>query len=281
MPCNITLLMKMKEDTMQPDLNLDFVLIPAGDFLIGADKKTDRFHQADELPQHRLGITDFYLMRYPVTNVQYRFFVEATGHRPPLFWPDGRFPADLAAHPVVGVSFTDATAFCRWAVTVTGLPIRLPTEAEWEKAARGPDGRLYPWGNEWRAGACNNNESKLGRTSPVGQFSPQGDSPYGVADLAGNVQEWCASLFGPYPYDPNDGRETLVYDLESQNLLPRLHESGGISDPQRLEASLGKQTLRGGSWRESRTQSRCAYRSWAAPMHRSVDTGFRCCYEPK
>ncbi|MCL4300535.1 MAG: formylglycine-generating enzyme family protein [Anaerolineae bacterium] len=266
---------------MHPDLKLDFVLIPAGDFLIGTDRKKDRLHQTDELPQHRLVITDFYLMRHPVTNVQYRLFMEITGHRPPLFWPDGQFPADLAEHPVVGVSFSDATAFCRWTATVTGLLVRLPTEAEWEKAARGPDGRLYPWGNEWRAGACNNRESKLGQTSPVGQFSPQGDSPYGVSDLAGNVQEWCASLFGPYPYDPRDGREVLVDEPEAESLLPQLHESGGISDPQRLEASWGKQTLRGGSWRESRTQSRCAYRSWAAPMHRSVDTGFRCCYEPR
>ena len=262
------------------DLQLNFVRIPASDFVMGSDRRTDPKAHKDEMPAHSLRVTDYYIMQHPVTNAQYHQFIQATGHRAPLFWKDG-VPTDKADHPVVGVSYYDAIAFCAWAAQMTGLPVRLPTEPEWEKAARGPEGRLYPWGNDWKKGACNIDEEKLNGTSPVGQFSPQGDSPFGVADMGGNVQEWSSSLFGPYPYDPADGREAHVYDLHNQELLPKLIETGCTSMPESDEASLGKSVIRGGSWRESRFQARCAYRSWAAPMHRSDDTGFRCCYEPK
>lgn len=265
--------------TTQPDLN--FVLIPGGDFVMGTVPASYRAAGADETPAHTLHITDFYLMRYPVTNAQYLQFMEATGHRAPLTWRNGIYPADKADHPVTGVTYYDALAFCRWAREATGLPVRLPTEPEWEKAARGPDGRLYPWGNQWQPERCNNRENKSKGTTPVSHFSPQGDSPYGIADLAGNVQEWCSSLFGSYPYDPTDGREMLVNNLDPESVLPRQHDAGAIANPERAEASLGKQTLRGGSWRGNRNEARCAYRSWAAPMHRSDDTGFRCCYEPR
>lgn len=265
---------------MQSALELDFVLIPDGEFVIGSNSSGDRLAQPDETPQHRLRVSDFYIMRYPVTNAQYRLFVEATGHRPPLFWPEGQFPAEKADHPVVGISLHDVAAFCRWAAEITGLPVRLPTEPEWEKAARGSDGRLYPWGSKWETGLCNSGESKLSVTVPVSHFSPQGDSPYGIADTAGNTQEWCASLFGTYPYDPTDGREVLVYSLDGLNLMPKMHETGCVANPQQIEAALDKLVVRGGSWRQDRQQSRCSYRSWAAPMHRSDDTGFRCCYEP-
>lgn len=264
---------------MQSTLDLDFVLIPDGEFVVGSDPSNDRLTQPDETPQHRLHVTDIYIMRYPVTNAQYRLFVEATDHRPPRFWPEGRFPVEMAEHPVVGVSFHDVAAFCRWATETTGLPVRLPTESEWEKAARGTDGRLYPWGNEWELSLCNSSETKLSDTVPVDRFSPQGSSPYGIGDTAGNAQEWCASLFGPYPYDPSDGREILVYNMNDQKLMPTLHETGCVANPQQIEAARDKLVVRGGSWRQGRHQSRCAYRSWAAPMHRSDDTGFRCCYE--
>lgn len=265
---------------MQNKLDLNFLLIPAGDFFIGSDPRRDRTHQPDEIPYHSLTVTDYYIMRYPVTNSTYAQFVQAAGHRAPLFWKSDHSPEGKENHPVVGVSFLDAIAFCAWARQATGLQIRLPTEPEWEKASRGGDGRIYPWGDAWEKGRCNSRESKVGGTTPVDRFSPIGDSPYGVADLSGNVQEWISSLFGPYPYDPADGREVLVYNLDLDNLLPRLHETGCTSITHSLEAGLDKSMLRGGSWRESKHQSRCAYRSWAAPMHRSDDTGFRCVYEP-
>ncbi len=260
-------------------LDLDFVLIPKGDFLMGSDSNRDHEAQTDEQPQHMLSVSDFYIMRHPLTNAQYHLFVEATGHRAPLFWENGVFPADKSDHPVVGISYRDAIAFCRWAGEVTGLPLRLPTEAEWEKAARGSDGRTYPWGDEWETGKCNTREAKLKGTTPVGHNSPQTDSPYGITDLAGNVQEWLSNLFGDYPYDPGDGRELLVNNLDHDQLMPRLWDTGCTSVPRSLEAGKDKSVIRGGSWRETKHQSRCAYRSWAAPLHRSDDTGFRCCYE--
>lgn len=262
-------------------LNLDFVLIPAGEFIIGSKASTDSLAEPDEQPQHRLFVSDYYIMRYPVTNLQYLQYLEATGARPPLNWfSNNQVPPEKHPCPVAGVSFLDAARFCLWAAEQTGLPVRLPSEPEWEKAARGPDGRLYPWGSRWEPGRANSREAGLDGPSPVGRFSPQGDSPYGVAEMGGNVQEWIASLYGPYPYDPADGREELVNNLASARTLPRFHETGATSMVHSLEAALDKSMLRGGSWREGRSRSRCAYRSWAAPLHRSDDTGFRCAYEP-
>jgi formylglycine-generating enzyme required for sulfatase activity len=260
-------------------LPLDFVHIPASEFIIGSLQSADSQAEPDEMPQHRLTVSDFYIMRYPVTNAQYLQFVQATGYRAPNSWADRGYLSDLADHPVTGITLLDASRFCLWAASLTGLPIRLPSEPEWEKAARGIDGRIYPWGNKWEAGRCNSKEAGTNGTSPVGKFSPQGDSPYGIAEMGGNVQEWIVSRYGPYPYDPADGREEFVYKLETLLALPRFHETGATSNVNSLEAALDKSMLRGGSWREGRTRSRCAYRSWAAPLHSSDDSGFRCVYE--
>jgi serine/threonine-protein kinase len=254
-----------------------FVFVPGGEFLMGTHPARYRGGGADELPQHTVHVPDFHIMRFPVTNEQYRAFMDATGHRAPLGWSKG-YPEEQAQHPVTWVTLRDALTFCRWAGEVSGLPVRLPTEAEWEKAARGADGRLYPWGETWRAYLCNNREAKSRGTTPVGQFSPAGDSPYGVAELAGNTQDWCASLFGVYPYDPEDGRDAFATRPDLERILPAQREAGAIANPERAEASDGKQCLRGGTWRGDRQEARCAYRSWAAPMHRGDDTGFRCAY---
>jgi iron(II)-dependent oxidoreductase len=166
----------------------DLILIPAGPFLIGGDEVEDAS------PQHEVTLPAFKIGQYPVTNAQYRRFVEATGRK----WRSdaGRRP-EKANCPAVEVTWHEARAYCEW---LTGLwrskgkvtadeIVRLPTEAEWEKAARGAGGRVYPWGDEWDETKCNTRETGLRDTSPVGIF-PDGASPYGCLDMAGNVWEW-------------------------------------------------------------------------------------------
>lgn len=152
----------------------EMIYIPAGEFLMGGEKKP-------------VYVDAFYIDKYPVTNAEYKAFVDATGYRQPDHWRGGTYPPDKADHPVVQVNWEDAAAYAEWAGK------RLPTEEEWEKAARGTDGRTYPWGDTWEANRANTSESGILDTTPVGKYSPQGDSPYGVADMAGNVWEWTAS----------------------------------------------------------------------------------------
>lgn len=172
-----------------------WITIPAGEFLYG-DKEEKR-----NLPA-------FQIMRAPVTQAQYQAFIDANPNHPVPYaawggsynWDKAtrRHPADKSNHPVVLVSWDDAQAYCKWA------GVRLPTEEEWEKAAWGPstssgDGREYPWGNEKPKTRCNFNGNE-GGTTPVGKYSPKGDSPYGCADMAGNVWEWTASKFDANNY---------------------------------------------------------------------------------
>ena len=152
----------------------EMVRIPAGTFLYGDDKK-------------KLHLDEFWIAKTPVTNAEYAHFVADTGHKSPQHWKGKNPPADSADHPVVYVSWDDAQAYAAWA------GMELPKERQWEKAARGTDGREYPWGDEWRDNHCNSSESGIVKTTPVGQFSPQGDSPYGCVDMAGNVWEWTIS----------------------------------------------------------------------------------------
>jgi formylglycine-generating enzyme required for sulfatase activity len=161
----------------------EMVLIPAGEFLYG-------FLYGDE--KKKVTLPEFWIDKTPVTNAEYARFVADTGHEPPRHWKGKTPPQKIADHPVTYVSWHDAVAYAEWAGK------RLPTEEEWEKAARGSDGRVYPWGDGFDKNRCNTKESGIGKTTPVGQYSPQGDSPYGCVDMAGNVWEWTAS-----DYDKN------------------------------------------------------------------------------
>jgi formylglycine-generating enzyme required for sulfatase activity len=225
----------------------------------------------------KVHVTEFQMARYPVTNAQFQCFVDAGGYDEERYWTEagwawrqgeseqfvwvyhgpkrweyGLFPPEGANLPVVYITWHEALAYTRWLAEVTDKPYRLPTEAEWEKAARGDkDRREYPWGDKFDPEKANLNigDEKIGGTSPVGIY-PGGASPYGIMDLSGNVWEWCSSLYQDYPYEPDDGRE----DLEAE----------------------GIRVLRGGSWvsgveRSARGSSRYVVR----PSLFYDDFGFR------
>lgn len=207
-------------------LDQPVVYVPPGPFLMGSDPAVDRLADDDEQPQHRLEMPGYWIGQYPVTVAQFRAFVEAAS--PKLQGrPDLSGPAD---YPVVTVSWYDALAYCRWLSGRSGLPVTLPSEAEWEKAARGAEGRVYPWGDDPPNDAlCNYGKPGRGIT-PVGRYSPQGDSPYGCADMAGNVWEWTRSHWKAYPYDPADGRE----DLGAGDRVSRVLRGGSYFDAARI-----------------------------------------------
>jgi formylglycine-generating enzyme required for sulfatase activity len=232
-----------------PPISLELVRVAAGRFQMGSDE-ADEFRDDDELPPHSVDVPEFYIGRYPVTNMQYLYFTRETPDYPvPDHWEDGMFPRDTGDHPVTRVSWEDALAFCRWMCDKTKKTFRLPTEAEWEKAARGIDGRLYPWGPKWDADKCNNGEIGEGTTTPVGKYSPDGDSPYCCADMLGNVWEWCQSLYEHY-LNPANERE----DLNTE----------------------GERVLRGGPCRDNvRTRIRCADRSKSHQTSKNAFFGFR------
>jgi formylglycine-generating enzyme required for sulfatase activity len=169
------------EDTSR-SFEPEMILIPGGEFLMGYELI-------------KVYLPDYYIAKTPITNAQYLVFMKNASYQPPEHWREGKPPRGKENHPVGTVSWHDTINYCEWLAGVTGKPYRLPTEAEWEKAARGTDGRAYPWG-KWDAERCNTLESGILDTTPVGKYSPEGDSPYGCADMAGNVWEWTASEKG-------------------------------------------------------------------------------------
>jgi formylglycine-generating enzyme required for sulfatase activity len=257
---------KVTKPTTALPLAIEWITIPAGEFLMGSDKKKDGRARDDETPQHKLYLPEYRIARVPVTVAQFAAFVQATGYRTTAEergsavvytgsewkdvkganWSHPRGPqSDVRQkqdHPVTCVSWRDAQAFCQWA------GVRLPTEAEWEKAARGTDGRIFPWGDDAPTKDHCNFAMNVKDTTPVGKY-PRGASPYGVLDMAGNVWEWTSSLVKPYPYDAADGREDS--------------EAGG------------SRTLRGGSWDNSEIYVRCANRYRDHPDYGYGYFGFR------
>lgn len=260
---------------------LGFVEIPEGPFLMGSDKGKDPAAYDDELEQHPLTLPTYYVARYPVTVAQWRAFVEE--HPEALGDPDSL--RGVANHPVALVSWEEAMKYCAWLTAKlrerpeTPEPlarllrgeapdgkrwrVTLPSEAEWEKAARGPDGRIFPWGDRPDPDCANFDDTKIGTTSAVGCF-PRGASPYGVEDLTGNVWEWTRSLWGKewdkphyrYPYAPLDGRENVKAPDE------------------------WRRVLRGGAFDDEARGVRCACRFGFKPDVRYFNVGFRVALSP-
>ncbi len=269
----------------------ELIKIPAGEFFMGSTseeirKLLKRFPEIEkqllerETPQHKVCLPEYFIGKYPVTNKEYAEFIKETGHKTTaekegsgfVFVPDFKEVKganwqhpfgpksnikNKANHPVIQVSWYDANEYCQWLSTKTGKKFRLPTEAEWEKAARGTDKRIFPWGNDWDPNICNV-EYKIKDTTPVGQFSPSSDSPYGCADMGGNVFEWTSTTIGSlqpwpanykYPYKSDDGREDPV---------PKTRRVG-----------------RGGSYSRGEVCCRTAFRFADPPTDRYSAQGFR------
>ncbi len=259
-------------DTMTLATPPNLARIPAGDFLMGAPDAGE-----DERPVHRVYVSEFFIGRFPVTHDEYARFLRATGHPAPSIhtlpliasgvpdgvfkenarsyvWEDGQPPAGHGSHPVVLVRHEDALAYCQWLSDALGRPVRLPTEAEWEKAARGgAAGQRYPWGDDIDPSRCHFLADPLIKnqrgTRPTGTYPP---NAYGLYDMAGNVWEWVADWHGGDYYGAGDIRD------------PHGPESGTM------------RIVRGGSWvNEDVGMLRCAYRHKVPPDTYAYSVGFR------
>ena len=242
------------------------VLIPTGAFIMGTDIEAfygtalanSEHAKLDEAPMHVRFLDAYLIEQYPVTNAEYAVFVQETDHYPPPHWKNGNFVPEDANLPVVHVSWNDSNAYAQWAGK------RLPTEPEWEKACRGPDGRIYPWGNIFVSDETESTETVpesseilTAHLTPIGVRSAI-VSPYGIGDAVGNVWEWTADWYQPY--------------VDSK----RQKNGRSLDDKHK--------TLRGGSWLEVRDGTakryfRCANRLHAPPDYTAGNIGFRCVRE--
>ena len=236
------------------------VVIPAGPFLMGTN-----FERADpqDHPQHSVRLPEYRIDKYLVTNAQYARFLAETGHRPPSTWKSGRIPDGQLLYPVTLVNWYDARSYAQWAGK------RLPTEAEWEKAARGGDGRRWPWGNVMDPKRLNTYYN-VGSASNVDTYK-EGVSPYGVFDMAGNVSEWVEDDFLPYegtdaPSDIFQGKVAKAVTAEDRAL--KLSEQIPVKQHYKV--------LRGGSWKSDPFSTAAYHRSYDWPNYASDFFGFRC-----
>jgi formylglycine-generating enzyme required for sulfatase activity len=242
---------KMKYPSFANSLGIEMLLVTSGSFSMGSEQPEAAPHERPITP---VTIGCFYMAQFPVTNSQYEQFDKShAAKRAP--WADGQ-------HPVVYVSSKEAEKFCQWLSTKDGRTYRLPTEAEWEFAARGMEGRTYPWGETFDAGHYANFADRrtsfpwrdpvmddgYAETSPVGAF-PRGASPFGIEDMAGNVFEWCLDYFENYP-----GK-------------PRVNRRGPTQGQRRI--------YRGGSWKSKAGSLRASARHFNMPDYSSNDVGFR------
>jgi formylglycine-generating enzyme required for sulfatase activity len=246
----------VREKVVETDPSVRMVWVPVGEYTLGAE---DVFEGANmgsleesvlkrwseySKPGHRVRMSGFWIGKYEVTNEQYRKFLDAEGVREPEEWGYSQFNGP--DQPVVGVDWHEARAYCQW------LGLDLPTEAQWEAAARGADQRRYPWGDEEPTEAYANFDGVLGRTSSFGQYAKD-EGPFGTFDQAGNVLEWCLDPWSEQAYV---GREGDVNPI--------------------AEGQEAVRVVRGGSWNDPARDLRSAFRIWCWVRSRNDYLGFRC-----
>ena len=244
-----TVKLKRSSFTGKP-IEPEMLLVPVGEFVMGSDDTIDILSKAfdHERPQTKIYLPDFYLSKTPITNAEYAAFIQAVDYRQPNDWQGGHFESGKGNLPVCFVSWIDAVNYCLWLSNTTGKIYSLPSEAEWEKAARGTENRIFPWGNDWLPDHCNSRENWAG-ILPVESYQI-GAGPYGHLQMAGNIFEWTSTIYKSYPYDPNDGREEV---LISDNSI-RTMRNGGNNEVFAM---------------------RCAFRTGGSPETVSYKLGFR------
>ena len=279
-----------QDDSSAPDPRLlHMVLVPAGEFHMGS-LDDDRFAEGDEKPQRVVYLADFYIDKLEVTNIEYKRFLDATGYRPPEKWREGQYPVGADFYPIAEISWWEAMAYARW------VGKRLPTEAEWEKAARGDDARRFPWGDEFDPDLAN----ILKDYAPVASYFA-GESPYGAVNMAGNVAEWTATAYGAYPKvelvlpdafggatpdaaDPSVASSPFRELEEKELKRARAHVDEDEPLLQFFEvaelADGRKRVYRGGSLNNYSQFLRCANRQKSNPNSRWYNIGFRCAMDP-
>ena len=266
-------------------VTMEFVYVPGGEFMMGSNPAKDKAARSDEQPQHKVYVSDFYVGKHEVTVAQFASFVQATGYKTiaekegsGYAWTgsawelvsgaDWRHPsgpnsdiAQKADRPVTQISWDDAVAFSQWLAQMTGQDVHLPTEAEWEKACRGAEGSIYPWGDDFDSAKANTSEGGVGTTTPVGKYSPGGDNPYGASDMAGNVWEW-----GEDWYTSDEYENRMASGSPANN--PTGPTSGNV------------RVMRGGSWLNDQGYARCSSRFRGLPAYRGSYLGFRVVVRP-
>jgi iron(II)-dependent oxidoreductase len=237
------------------------ILIPAGPFAMGTS--LDRSDLQDR-PQHQVTLPAYYIDKYPVTYIQYAKYVALTKHRPPLDWENGKMPDNKLLHPVVMVSWYDAKAYCEYNSK------RLPSEAEWEKAARGTDARRWPWGNRMEPSYLNTYYN-VGSTTDVTRYL-KGISVFGVMDMAGNVSEWTSSKFEPY-----EGTDAPNKLFKPKALVAKTNKDKSMKVGDIVELDRGEYKVRrGGSWKSDPFATATYHRNFSFPHYASDFFGFRC-----
>jgi len=232
----------MSEHCIEPEL----LHITSGYFWMGSHERDSNAWNIEK-PYHRIYLDEYWIGRYPITNREFQCFTTAN----PSYQISKNVDSqnDKRDNPAVWITWHDANEYCKWLSKVAGRPYKLPSEPQWEKAARGIDGRVFPWGNLFESERLNSEEGGSCHTTPVGMFSPIGDSPYGCADMSGNVWEWTQNSALDYPCIPMNG----------------CHQ----------EADESHRVLRGGCFVGELKFTRCAFRLRAQPNYWSVTFGFR------